>query len=115
MEHQTELSLDGVLGFFELDDGGIIRYCRPSTSPSGEDTIAIGQNFFDYACLKNREELKRRFRHFIDSREAADSFFFDCLLENSVVHTKVTFTRAYNTDLFPPESIVMLSIRQGAQ
>jgi len=115
MEHLATLSLDDVLGFFELDDGGVIRYCRPSSSPAGEDSVAIGQNFFDYAGLKNREELKRRFRRFIDSREAADSFFFDCRTDNAVVQTKVTFTRAYNTDLFPPENIVMLSIRQGAQ
>jgi hypothetical protein len=115
MDHRSELSHDGVLGFFELDDGGVIRYHRSTSASGSENDIAIGQDFFDYACLQNSEELKRRFRRFIDSREAADSFLFDCLIDDAVIHTKVTFTRAFNTDLFPPEGIVMLSIRQGPQ
>jgi hypothetical protein len=115
MDTTAQIFENDVLGFFELDDGGVIRYYRPASAPTGEDHIAIGQNFFDYAYMQNREELRRRFRRFIDSREAADSFNFDCMFNDAVVHTKVTFTRAFKTDLFPPEGIVMLSIREGVQ
>jgi len=107
------LSLDAILGFFELDDSGTVRYSRTSI-PQGEDGKGhlLGQDFFELAPLNNRDELKRLFRRFIDSRQAEDSFPFDCFIDEQAVRTKVTFTRAFETDLFPPESIVMLSIRE---
>ena len=105
---------DSLLGFFELDDSGKIKYSRTGISPDGvtEHSI-IGQDFFELAAFRNSGELKRLFRRFVESREAADSFPFDCCFDNTVMHTKVTLTRAFQTELFPPESIVMLSIRES--
>ena len=112
----AKLSQNGILGFFELDDSGNIRYSRTAnqTQGAGDDPI-IGQNFFELDALTNRTELKRLFRRFVESRDAADSFTFDCLFHNSVVHTKITLTRAFQTEFFPPESIVMLSIKESGQ
>jgi hypothetical protein len=109
----TTLSRDTLIGFFELDDSGKVRYSRTAI-PQGEDgpCTLLGQDFFELAPLNNRDELKRLFRRFIDSRQAEDSFPFDCLINDDAVRTRVTFTRAFETDLFPPESIVMLSIRE---
>ena len=110
----TNLALN-VLGFFELDDVGVIRYSSSAARPAGVDCSLVGENFFETADLKNRDELHRHFRQFIASRDAADSFPFDCLFEDVIVHTKVTLTRAFQTELFPPEGIVMLSIRESEQ
>jgi hypothetical protein len=109
----TTLSRDTLIGFFELDDSGTVRYSRTAIphDKDGNDRL-LGQNFFELAPLNNRHELRRLFRRFIDSRQAEDSFPFDCLIEDHAVRTKVTFTRAFETDLFPPASIVMLSIRE---
>jgi hypothetical protein len=110
----TRLSQSSVLGFFELDDAGVIRYCSPTSFPS-DDYTPVGQNFFEIADINNRDELRRLFLRFVDSRDAADSFGFDCLFDGSIVHTKVTLTRAFQTEHFPPEAIVMLSIREGSR
>ena len=113
MNTQTRLSSDGVIGFFELDDDGVIRYCRPAASTDGAVDSAIGEDFFEHTRLQNRDELMRRFHQFLSSRDGADSFPFDCMFENGVVHTRITFTRAFKTDSFPPEGMVMISIREG--
>ena len=118
MNVSSELSPGGVLGFFELDDSGTVRYSSTvgTTTSYGESPSAmIGQNFFEFAGFRNRDELRRHFRRFVESRDAADSFAFDCCLGTSVIHTKVTLTRAFQTEFFPPESIVMLSIRESSK
>ena len=108
------ISRDSVLGFFELDDSGIVKYSRTGVSSDGlSEHSIIGEDFFELAAFRNSGELKRLFRRFVESREAADSFPFDCCFDNTVVHTKVTLTRAFQTELFPPEGIVMLSIKES--
>ena len=113
----TEFSGDNILGFFELDDSGTVRFSSTVANAASEragDSI-IGQNFFDSVGLRNRDELRRHFRRFVESREAADSFLFECCLGASVIHTKITLTRAFQTEFFPPESIVMLSIKESSK
>jgi len=117
MNVSPELSPDGVLGFFELDDSGTVRYSSTvgsATGYGGRSSAIIGQNFFESIGFQNRDELRRHFRRFIESREAADSFSFDFWLDSSIIHTKVTLTRAFQTEFFPPEGIVMLSIRESS-
>jgi hypothetical protein len=113
----SELSPESVLGFFELDDSGTVRFSSTVGVPAADIncTSLIGQNFFESAGFRNRDELRRMFRRFVDSRDAADSFAFDCCFDNSIIHTKVTLTRAFQTEFFPPESIVMLSIRESSK
>lgn len=117
MNLSTDLSPDGFLGFFELDDAGTVRFssCIANAIGTGSRETIIGQNFFESAAFRNSDELRRHFRRFIESREAADTFTFDCCLGTSVIHTKVTFTRAFQTEFFPPESIVMLSIKESSK
>ena len=118
MNVSSELSPDGVLGFFELDDSGNVRYSSTvatATGRGGSSEAIIGQNFFESIGFQNRDELRRHFRRFVESRDAADSFSFDFWLDSSIIHTKVTLTRAFQTEFFPPESIVMLSIRESSK
>src|SRR5215469_16135655 len=117
MKLSSQISPDGVLGFFELDNRGTVRFSSTigvTAHPIDGDSI-IGQNFFESAGFRNRDELRRLFRKFVESREAADSFPFDCCLDNSIIHTKVTLTRAFQTEFYPAESIVMLSIRESSK
>ena len=117
MNLSSEMSPDGVLGFFELDNSGTVRFSSTIGTISGGDNAnaIIGQNFFELAGFMNRDELRRIFRRFVQSRDAADSFAFDCLLGTTVLHTKVTLTRAFQTEFFPSESIVMVSIRESSR
>ena len=101
-----------MFGFFELDDHGIVRYSRPRIDAVDDSESLIGQNFFELTGLLNSEDLRRHFRKFVESRQAADSFTFDCSLDWTTIRAKVTMTRAFQTDYFPPESIVMLDIRE---
>lgn len=99
-------------GFFELDDDGTVRYSRPRTDATDENSSIVGQNFFESAGFANCDDLRRHFRRFIEADHAAESFIFDCFFEHAVARTKVTLTRAFETDDFPPEKIVMLDIRE---
>jgi len=101
-----------VFGFFELDDDGYVRYSRPRIGETDQGASLIGQNFFDLAGFANCDDLRRHFRRFVEKDHAAESFVFDCFFDQSVAHTKVTLTRAFQTDDFPPEKIVMLDIRE---
>ncbi|HYJ90021.1 MAG TPA: hypothetical protein VEV84_01820 [Pyrinomonadaceae bacterium] len=103
---------DMTFGFFELDDRGIVRYSRARTDAVGGDSSLIGQNFFELAGFENRKDLRRHFRRFIESEQAADIFTFDCFFNQAIVRAKVTMTRAFQTEAFPPEKIVMLDIRE---
>jgi hypothetical protein len=105
--------VSSVLGFFELDESGLIRFSSSISKPIDNDP-PLGQDFFEIAGFRNGPELRRRFRRFLDSREAAESFSFDCFLHDSVLHTQVTMTRAFTTEMFPPQGIVMLSIKESA-
>jgi len=109
----TKLSSAAVLGFYELDDSGVVRYSSSTSLLPADEPSVIGQNFFEQASFRNRDELQRRFRRFVESREAADVFSFDCFYDDSVLHTKVALTRAFETDYYPAESIVMVSIRES--
>jgi len=102
-----------VLGFFELDETGLIRFSSSVSKPA-DDEPPVGQDFFEIDGFRNGPELRQRFRRFLSSRDAAESFAFDCLVHGSILHTKVTMTRAFSTEMFPPEGIVMLSIRENA-
>ena len=117
MNVSSQLSPDGVLGFFELDDSGTVRFSSSIGTSAGDSSAGtiIGQNFFESAGFGNRDELRRHFRRFVESRDAADNFSFDCCVNGAIIHTKVTLTRAFQTEFFPPESIVMLSIRERSR
>jgi hypothetical protein len=112
METASATLSNEIFGLFELDDDGNVRYSRSHTG--GDHASMIGQNFFDLFDIENGCNLRRHFKRFIESHEAANSFTFDCTYNEAVIKAKVVMTRAFQTEDFPPESIVMLDIRQGS-
>jgi len=114
MSSNVSLASEELFGFFELDDSGTVRYWRPSSrtnSLEGKPSI-VGQNFFEHALFTGSDDLRRHFRQFVHGHRAAESFNLDCLFENKTVKAKVLMTRAFDTDLHPPENLVMLDIRK---
>ncbi|HEY2866887.1 MAG TPA: hypothetical protein VGJ02_07335 [Pyrinomonadaceae bacterium] len=106
-------SLPGAtFGFFELDDNGTVRYSRTRIGEPDQEGSLVGQNFFEMAGFTNCQDLRRHFRRFVQNDQAAESFVFDCFFDQAVARTKVTLTRAFQTNDFPPEKIVMLDIRE---
>jgi hypothetical protein len=99
-----------MFGFFELDDRGIVQYHRPRADADGR--WPVGEDFFEFAPCRNRDDLKRHFRKFVQTDRAAHSFTFDCFFDVATVKAKVTMTRAFQTEDFPPEKLVMLDIRE---
>ena len=114
MNTACTISPEKIFGFFELDDSGIVRYSRPTRAAESDDDAVVGEDFFELATFQNRDDLRRRFKRFVESHDAANSFIFDCFFNNSVVRTKVMLTRAFQTEYFPPERIVMLDIRESS-
>jgi hypothetical protein len=112
MEAAPAVLSNEIFGLFELDDAGNVRYSRSHTG--GDLRSMIGQNFFELFDTENGHGLRRHFRRFIESHEAANSFTFDCQYNEAVVRAKVVMTRAFQTDDYPPESIVMLDIRRSS-
>ena len=101
-----------IFGLFELDDDGNVRYSR--SHAAGEGDPIVGQNFFDLFDMENSHGLRRHFKRFIESHDAADTFTFDCTFDENIVKAKVTMTRAFQTEDFPPESIVMVDIKESS-
>ena len=71
------LTVQDLLGLFELDDAGKVLYHRmdsPGVSPE-----LTGQNFYDeVAPFENVDEFRRCVADFTHGAKAADSFDFDC-------------------------------------
>lgn len=112
METASAALSNEIFGLFELDDNGNIRYSRSHLG--GDHHSIIGQNFFEIFDMQRGHDLRRHFRRFIESHEAANSFTFDCPYNEAIIKAKVLMTRAFQTEDFPPESIVMLDIRQSS-
>jgi hypothetical protein len=98
-----------LFGLYELDDQGIVKY-----SKGHMDHPLIGQDFFELAPIQNRDDLRRQFRRFVGGHRASDSFTFDCFVNEAVVRARVSMTRAFQTEYFPPEKIVMVDIRESS-
>jgi hypothetical protein len=113
MSSTAVLSRDTLLGIFELDEQGVVRYSRGGRFVRDSDRTMVGDDFFEVAPFENREDLKKHFRRFVTSQDAADTFPFDCYIDDSVIHTKISMTRAFQTEYYPPKSIVMLSINES--
>ena len=109
METASAVLSNEIFGLFELDDNGNVRYSR--LHAGGDHDSMIGQNFFE---LFDTHDLRRHFKRFVESHEAANSFTFDCPYNEAVIKARVVMTRAFQTGDFPPESIVMLDIRQSS-
>jgi len=116
MNTSFAIESDKIFGLFELDDSGVVRYSRPNrpAQTAGMETSLVGHNFFEEIGFENSSDLRRHFKRFVDSRQAADSFTFDCLFDSEIVTARVMMTRAYETEYCPPSEIVMMDIRKGS-
>ena len=104
-----------VFGLYELSDRGMILYSRSrgSSGLNWPTTDAVGRDFFsDYVGCDNREDLRRHFQRFIAGSRPVDHFIFDCMFEREIVRTKVSMTRAFETDEDRANEIVIVDIRQ---
>jgi len=80
----------GIVGLFELDTPGTIRYSRtPATNTAVNGAFeSVGRNFFDeIAPFKNIEEF-RRFRYFAQSTDSAQKFNFTCQFDEKPIEVK---------------------------
>jgi hypothetical protein len=113
MEGEQRGNFPEPFGLFELDDHGIVRYSRPANGSclADEERPFVGQDFFEAAAFENRNDLKQHFKSFIQGRLGSDRFIFDCRFADEIVRTEVKMARAFRTELFPPECVVMLDIR----
>lgn len=84
------------VGLFEINDEGTVLYFRTATEkPSSEKSVAaVGRNFFyEIAPFENMEELRRRFKGFIQSRASTENFSFNCRIKNENIPAKILLVR----------------------
>lgn len=106
-----------MIGLFELDTAGNIRYLRTASSSIAvnETSDSVGRNFFDeIAPLKNIEDLRRRFRYFVQNSEEAQKFNFICEFDDNTAEVKVLLTQIYQNEreLNSHDKLIIMDIRE---
>jgi hypothetical protein len=94
---------------FELDGHGTVLHSRAFSEMPTDPAIVegFGFNFFeDVEGVEDMPQLRQRFRSFVDSRKATESFYL-----SSSGPTKVLLTKAFQTGMSPPSPLVMMEIR----
>ena len=95
---------------FELDGRGTVLHSRAFAGIPTDTAILeeFGFNFFeDVEGIEDMPQLRQRFRSFIDSRKATESFY---LSSCGTVPTKVLLTKAFQSGM-SPSPLVMMEIR----
>jgi hypothetical protein len=95
---------------FELDGHGTVLHSRAFSGIPVDPAILedLGFNFFeDVEGIDDMPELRQRFRSFVNSRKATESFYIGSC---GPVPTKVLLTRAFQTGM-SPSPLVMMEIR----
>ena len=95
---------------FELDGRGTVLHSRAFAEMAGDPPVAndFGFNFFDdVEGIEDMPQLRQRFRTFVDSRKATESFY---LSSRGPVPTKVLLTKAFQTGT-SRSPLVMMEIR----
>ena len=108
----------GVFGLYELSEEGMILYSRPRGQQGLDQATGeiVGRDFFhDIVGCDNMAALRRHFRQFVVGGRPVDAFLFDYMFERRVVRTKISMTRAFETDDDHRNGIVIMDIRQTAQ
>ena len=96
---------------FELDGRGTVLHSRAFSGIPADPAILeeFGFNFFeDVEGIDDMPQLRQRFRSFVDSRKATESFY---LTSCGPGPTKVLLTKAFQTGMSPPSPLVMMEIR----
>jgi hypothetical protein len=118
MRGATERVEKDLIGLFELDQSGTVLYRRP-VKPEAcldfTDPQVTGKDFFnDVAAIENADDLKRHFKRFVSSDRSVDNFIFDCLCSNETVKTRVSMTRASESDPDHSAGIIILEIKKAS-
>ena len=97
MTNLQQITVQELLGLFELDDTGKVLYYRNDVGgePNGGNSPDIvGHNFYnDVAPFENVEEFREYVTEFTRSATAADSFDFECRYGSSAHGIKVLLAR----------------------
>ena len=96
---------------FELDGKGTVLHSRafPGTQIDPAILEEFGFNFFDdVEGFAEMPTIRQRFRSFVSSRKATESF---CLSSPNSGETKILLTKAFQTGMYPPSPLVMMEIR----
>lgn len=97
MTNLQQVTVQELLGLFELDDAGKVLYYRNDVggeTNGGTLPDIVGHNFYnDVAPFENVEEFRRCVTEFTRSATAADSFNFECRYGSSAHSVKVLLAR----------------------
>jgi hypothetical protein len=97
---------------FELDRRGTVLHSRafPTTSSNPAASETFGFNIFeDFDGFEEMPTLKQCFRSFVAGNKATESFSFS---SPGAGHTRILFTKAFQTGTLPPSPLVMMEIRK---
>ena len=100
MTNLRQMTVQELLGLFELDDTGKVLYYRKDVAGelSGTPPDIVGHNFYnEVAPFQNVEEFRRCVTEFIRSATAADCFDFECRYGSSAHWVKVLLARIYES------------------
>lgn len=97
MPNLQQITVQELLGLFELDDAGKVLYYRNDIGDEphgGALPDIVGHNFYnEVAPFENVEEFRRCVTEFTHSATAADSFDFECRYGSSAHRVKVLLAR----------------------
>jgi hypothetical protein len=91
-----QITVQELLGLFELDAAGKVLYYRmdSASEPSGTSPDIVGRNFYNEVVgFENVEEFRRCVTEFTRSATAADSFEFECRYGDFAHRLKVLLAR----------------------
>jgi len=107
---------NNILGLFELDMTGTVKYSRTSMSniKADDSTKFIGRNFFDeVAPFKNVDEFRRRFRYFAQGSESAAKFDFTLQFDERPLEVKVLLTQICEREYDSNRKLIIVDIRES--
>ena len=101
MTNLQQITVQELLGLFELDDAGNVLYYRNDIGDEpngGASPDIVGHNFYnEVAPFENAEEFRRCVTEFTRSATAADSFDFECRYGSSAHWVKVLLARIFES------------------
>jgi photoactive yellow protein len=115
MNYTSILTSNNLFGVFELDKSGTIHYFgagQNGTLHMSEPDLA-GRNFFyDAASFKNIDEFQWRFKSFVSTSAASDSFDFKFKFYERAAKVKVMFLRVHQRDFDGNSEMIIADIRE---
>jgi hypothetical protein len=105
-----QITVQKLLGLFELDEAGKVLYYRKDVAGelSGTSPDIVGHDFYnEVASFENVEEFRRCVAEFTRSATAADSFDFECRYGSYAHWVKVLLARIYESENRNTKSVLV--------